>query len=378
MVQDRLDRVAERYASGPLAAPARWLADGWTTAWLIAITAGAAAVAWLASLAIGLGSPVAAALGAILTVTLSVHRSLRSGLNLVVATAAALLLAWGLYEIWGLHLWTVAVLVAVSLIIGRALRLGPEGSLAIPATAIFLYVLGDQLTSELAIQRIISTLIGVVVGIALSFIAHPERPSDRLTRSMSELAQRIGALLDEIGTVAPRGYDRALAEKWLIESRVVARDVRALHKDLESHGVTSRFTVAMRSRHGRQIASQYDVLLHSCDQVNDIARGLFDAVGEGQHTVPPALGALLRTTGTAMLLHAAALPEVVDDGAADTGVLQAVEAAVDTREETVSTIKSLDDTGALLLSSSILADVDRMLDQLSGPAPALEVREADA
>ena len=51
--------------------------------------ASADATAWVAALLLGIPAPVPAAVGAVITVALSLNRSLRTGLSLVGATAAA-------------------------------------------------------------------------------------------------------------------------------------------------------------------------------------------------------------------------------------------------------------------------------------------------
>ena len=103
-IQRRLDNLAGRFA--PTGIPGRftrWLARTWVTAWWIAVTAVAASVAWaLASLS-QLANPVPAAVGAVLTVALSMNRSVKTGLSLVVATATALLVAFALYQIGRAH-----------------------------------------------------------------------------------------------------------------------------------------------------------------------------------------------------------------------------------------------------------------------------------
>lgn len=375
-VQGRLDSFASRFAPRSIVGRAsRALARTWVTAWWILVTAVAASIAWaLASIA-GIASPVPAAVAATLTVALSVNRSLRTGVSLLGATAAALLVAFALYQVWGLHVWTAGVIVAISLMIGRVMRLGPEGSLQIPATALFVYVLGEGLTDAVIIHRIAATLLGVVVGVVFSFIAHPETPEQRITEQMSDLSGRLADVLTDIGTKSVSGCSREQTARWLTECRTLAVEVRRLGESLDDLALGSRVKVASgRSRrsHGQAIRDQYSVLQQTTAQVNDIARGLFDATSRGTVVVPEGISAMLTSTGAALSVHASTLASsIADGGDPPTGVIHALDAVVEGRSRSVESLKSVDDTGALLLGSSIVTEVDRMLDQLRASRSAV-------
>jgi len=368
-VQSRLDRVAARFTPSSLMGRAtRGIARSWVTAWWITVTAVAAAVAWAAASLAGIGSPVPAAVAAVLTVALSVNRSLRTGISLLGATAAALLVAFGLYQVWGLHVWTAGVIVAISLAIGRMMRLGAEGSLQIPATALFVYVLGEGLTNEVIIHRIAATLLGVVIGMVFSYIAHPETPDQRLTERLSELSTRLAAVLTDIGTHAANGCTRRQAAQWLTECRTLAVDVRRLGETLDELALGSRVTVSTSRAHrskGQAIRDQYTVLQQTTGQVNDIARGLFDATARGDVVVPEGISAMLTSTGAALSVHAASMAASIEQGGdPPTGVIHALDAVVEGRSRSVESLKHVEDTGALLLGGAIVTEVDRLLEEL--------------
>lgn len=368
-VQGRLDRIASRYPTRSLMGRAtRAISRSWVTAWWIAVTAVAAAVAWGAASGAGIGSPVPAAVAAVLTVALSVNRSLRTGISLLGATAAALLVAFALYQVWGLHAWTAGVIVVISLAIGRLLRLGTEGSLQIPVTALFVYVLGDGLTDEVIIHRIAATLLGVVIGIMFSFIAHPETPDQRITEQLSELNSRLATVLTDIGTHAAKGCTRRQAAQWLTECRTLAVDVRRLGETLDDLALGSRVSMAAsraRRSKGQAIRDQYTVLQQTTGQVNDIARGLFDATARGDVIVPEGISAMLASTGAALSVHASSMAASIEHGGdPPTGVIHALDAVVEGRSRSVQDLKNADDTGALLLGGAIVTEVDRLLDEL--------------
>ena len=368
-IQQALDTAARRTeGKGLWGQLLQAIARGWTTLWWIAVTSIAACAAWSASLLLGLKSPVPAAVAALLTVALSLNRSLRTGISLVVATAVALVLAFVVYQAWGLHVWTAGVIVASSLIIGRMMRLGPEGSLQIPATALFVYVLGENLTDGVIVNRILATLLGVAIGLAFSFIAHPERPEERITETLSDLGHRLGDLLVAMGDSAERSATRRQAAEWLTDARRISLEVREVGQEIDDLGLGKRLAVGSERAVGRALRDQFSLLESTSAHVNDIARGIFDATSRGSIVLPEGVGALLVSTGAALSVHADSLPQSLEDGDPATGVLRALEVVEEERSRSVASIKELDDTGALLLGGALVTEVDRMVDRLSTSA----------
>ena len=366
-IQDALDGAVRRAPEGSLTQKLlRGAARTWPTAWLIGITALAACTAWVAAILLGISAPVPAAAGAVITVALSLNRSMRTGLSLVGATAAALVVAFALYQWWGLHVWTVGVLVVISLIIGRMMRLGPEGSLQIPVTALFVYFMGEALTNEVIVTRIVATLLGVAIGLVFSLIAHPERPEERVTERLSEIGGRLGTLLSAMGNVSGDRLTRRQATEWLTEARTLAVETRHLGEEIEELGLGRRFSVGSERAVGRAILEQFSLLQQTSDHVNSIARGLFDATSRGSVRLPEGVGQMLSSTGEALSVHADSLERALVDGDPATGVLAALEVVEEERTRSVAELKEIDDTGALLLGGSLVNEVDQMAKRLAG------------
>lgn len=364
-VQESLDVAVARAPRGSaLQRALRFAARSWATVWLIGVTALAACVAWVGALYLDLGSPVPAAAGAIITVALSLNRSLRSGLSLVGATAAALIVAFALYQWWGLHVWTVGVLVIVALVIGRIMRLGPEGSLQIPVTALFLYIMGEALTDDLIVTRIVATLLGVAVGLAFSMVAHPELPEERMTDRLSDLGVRLGEVLVAMGSASR--LTRRQATEWLTEARELGVETRRIGEELDELGLGRRFSLGSERAVGRAIREQYHLIQQTSDHVNAIARGLFDATSDGSLRLPQGVGQMLSSTGTAVTAHADSLDRAIVDGDPSTGVIEALEAVEEDRTRSVEELKGIDDTNALVLGGALVNEVDRMAKSLAG------------
>jgi uncharacterized membrane protein YgaE (UPF0421/DUF939 family) len=365
-IQDALESSARRTPDGTVRHRLlRLAARSWATVWLIGVTALAACVAWIAALLLGIPAPVPAAVGAVITVSLSLNRSMRSGLSLVGATAAALVVAFALYQWWGLHVWTVGVLVMVSLIIGRLMRLGPEGSLQIPVTALFVYFMGEALTDDVIVARIIATLLGVAIGLIFSFVAHPERPEERITEQLSEIGGRLGALLVEVGEVSDDSLSRRQATQWLTEARSLAVETRHLGEEIDDLGLGKRFSMGSERAIGRAIVEQFALLQQTSEHVNTIARGLFDATSRGAVRLPHGVGQMLSSTGEALAVHADSLDRALSEGPS-TGVMAALDIIEEERSRSVAELKEMDDTGALLLGGALVNQVDQMAKRLAG------------
>ena len=364
-IQDALESSARRTPDGTVRHRLlRLAARSWATVWLIGVTALAACVAWIAALLLGIPAPVPAAVGAVITVSLSLNRSMRSGLSLVGATAAALVVAFALYQWWGLHVWTVGVLVMVSLIIGRLMRLGPEGSLQIPVTALFVYFMGEALTDDVIVARIIATLLGVAIGLIFSFVAHPERPEERITEQLSEIGGRLGALLVEVGEVSDDSLSRRQATQWLTEARSLAVETRHLGEEIDDLGLGKRFSMGSERAIGRAIVEQFALLQQTSEHVNTIARGLFDATSRGAVRLPHGVGQMLSSTGEALAVHADSLDRALSEGPS-TGVMAALDIIEEERSRSVAELKEMDDTGALLLGGALVNQVDQMAKRLA-------------
>jgi hypothetical protein len=109
-------------------------------------------------------------------------------------------------------------------------------------------------------------------------------------------------------------------------------------------------------------------LTHSVAQVRAIARTLFDHRLEGAPRLPASLAEVLSRTGLAYHARAEALQ------GDDPNVDAALDAVRQARRESLRSLRRVDETGSWVVSGAILTEVDRMVQQLEGDAPALGVQ----
>lgn len=93
-------------------------------------TAVASGVSWLvAADLLGNQIPVFAPLAAVLTVQVTVWQSVSRGLQRVAGVMVGVVVAGAFAQVAGIHAWSIALVIFISLLLGRALRLGTQGAI---------------------------------------------------------------------------------------------------------------------------------------------------------------------------------------------------------------------------------------------------------
>jgi uncharacterized membrane protein YgaE (UPF0421/DUF939 family) len=119
---------------------------------VLAAVAAFAIASWLDTSA----SPVLAPLTALLVVQLTMYETVAHGWERIVSVAAGVAVAATFASVVGLTWWSLGAVVAVSLVAGRLLRLGPHLP-EVPITAMLVLAVG---TESAAAAPLVATLIG--------------------------------------------------------------------------------------------------------------------------------------------------------------------------------------------------------------------------
>jgi uncharacterized membrane protein YgaE (UPF0421/DUF939 family) len=357
-------------AAGKRGALARWLWYRRLGARLALITALAAGVTWWACSVTGISTPLIAAMSATLSVQAAVHASLKEGVTRIGATVVAILLAALVFWAIGIHAWSVMAVVGVALALGRLMGLGPEGAVQIPCTALVVFSLGAAMDSSALLDRIIGTLLGVVVGVTMSSLAHPTTPSERAESELGKASAQLSDLLARVAQGLP-AMTRDEAKAWLAESRELLEDFERTRSSVEAAAEAARWGSRQARAKAKGLLAQARVLEHAGEQLNAIARSLFDDLDVVElDVVAPELAVVLAATGEAFAAAA-------DMGHGSDKAVEALNGAVadvrDVRADALESVRRADDTGVWLLSGSILNNVDKMIDGLEGRSPGLEV-----
>ncbi|BCJ48416.1 hypothetical protein GCM10010168_76580 [Actinoplanes ianthinogenes] len=343
------------------------------------VTAVAAGMAWSAASTLGLAGPVTAAISATLSVQLSSHASVREGTQRLIGTLAGIAVTVVVWGTFGLTPWSIAIITGCGLAAGRLLRLG-DSAVTVPLTSLGILVAGSAVTETFVWQRIAATALGIVVGAILSPLVGGMTPRERARWNLTQLSTGIAALLGELGAGARDGYSREQAARWLARSRELGADLDEAVTAVDDLLRQARWSLRTPVGRVTPLRETVRALEHGVDQVNSVARSMFDSAATPHAPgVPAQIGPVLTAASEAFAAHAGYSAHAGSAGTSPTGSsyqsLQAsLEALRDTRRHTVRTVRTeVDDTGVLVLTGSIITDIDRMAGSLERTAPALSI-----
>ncbi len=240
---------------------------------------------------LGNSIPVFAPLAALLTVQVTVWESVSRGLQRVLGVVVGVLVAFGFARLAGIHAWTIALVIFVSILAGQALRLGPQGSVQVPVSALLVLVLGAT-TSGYALDRVVDTAIGAGVGILVNLVIVPPTRLDDAQAKVRAFGAALAELLRQVaGDLATPERDLAA---HLGPARALSADGAAADQAVNGAATALRWRPA-----GRRDRPEAERLLAAAKALNlverparGIARALADAP-EGWRP-PPSLAEPLR------------------------------------------------------------------------------------
>ena len=158
-------------------------------------TSVAAIAAWLiCTVTLGQPLPIFAAIAALLVVQPSVNQSLAKGIERSVGVIFGVILAYVAGMLFGHTSWIVLGIIVVSLLVAWALRLSPGSANQIPISAMLVIALGAN-TPGYAVNRVLETVIGAVVGLAVNAIIVPPVLLTPAHAEVVRLAERVADTL---------------------------------------------------------------------------------------------------------------------------------------------------------------------------------------
>jgi hypothetical protein len=177
-------------------------------------TAVASGFSWfVAANLLGNQIPVFAPLAAVLTVQVTIWQSVSRGLQRVAGVVVGVLVASAFAHVAGIHAWSISVVIFVSLLVGRAMRLGTQGSIQVPISALLVLVLGAT-TGGYGLDRVVDTAIGAACGILVNLAVFPRIHLGEANARVRSLAEGLGSLVRgvaawveraEVATASPPG-----------------------------------------------------------------------------------------------------------------------------------------------------------------------------
>ena len=203
---------------------------------------GATVAAFLIAQLVGLHDPppIIAALTALLVVQATLTSTLLNGVQRVASVMAGVALAVLVVTAVGLTWWSLAGLVAASIVAGQLLRLGPH-LVEVPISAMLVLGVGAAGVESVGGGRVVETLIGAAVGVLVNLAFPPAVQTRYAGGAVYRFAGEIAGLLDDaaaalsagpvtaeqstrwLGTPgASTGTHPAWTGRWLMRRRAVA------------------------------------------------------------------------------------------------------------------------------------------------------------
>ncbi len=318
--------------------------------------------------------PILAPLTALLVVEVTLKDIVTSGVQRVASVTAGVLVAIGFSAIVGLSWWSLGALIAVSILLGQLLRLGPH-MLEVPISAML--VLAAAGAEAAAVDRISETLIGAAVGVAVNLLFPPAVQSDSAAEAVHRFASSLAGLLRTSAEELRDPITQEQAERWMDDARVLSRNVPKIDTQLDNAANSRRLNprALVVPDISNTLRADLDALEHTTVAVRSMFRSIRDGVRYNP-TVDETRGEALRELYAALLLDLAATIEAFGDLAKAEGTdtvdetQQEVAAALAALSEARDRIDDLQliDIGSELngweLSEPVLEAVERVLRDL--------------
>jgi uncharacterized membrane protein YccC len=209
----------------------------------------------------------------------------------VLGVVVGVLVAFGFARLAGIHAWSIALVVFVSILAGQALRLGQQGSVQVPISALLVLALGAT-TGGYALDRVVDTAIGAACGILVNLVLVPPTRLEDARLAVADFGRALANLLrqvaEDIGT-ASRELSAHLSPARQLSVKVTAADQ-----------AVSRTATALRWHpSGRRERPEVDKLLvatKAATLVERPARGIARALADAPESwsPPPSLAEPLR------------------------------------------------------------------------------------
>lgn len=254
--------------------------------WALRLTVAATSSYVVASMLFPGTRPLLAPLTALLVVQVTPVSLLASGLDRVVSVVAGVSLAVGFATVVPLEWWSLGVLIAISIMIGQALRLR-SNLIEVAISAMLVLGVGSAGSGSAAWQRIAETLVGAAVGIAANLLFPPKVASADAGSAIAELAKSMGRLLtraaEELADSELRDKDVASrARDWLDEARLITYDVPRVGEALLRAEQSRKFNVRAVGTpdRGPGLRQGLEAVEHSAVAIRSLFRAVADAVND--------------------------------------------------------------------------------------------------
>ncbi|HET6876007.1 MAG TPA: aromatic acid exporter family protein [Jatrophihabitans sp.] len=223
--------------------------------------------------------PVTAALTALLIVQVTLFGTITDTARRILSVLAGVGAAIAVSTFVGFTWWSLGALVALSILLGQALRLGPH-LLEVPISAMLILAAGGA--GAQATDRVVETLVGAAVGLLVNVLVPPSPRTRSAGDAVEQYGRRLAALLERVSQeLSERPVSREQAVRWLHDSRSIASQTvdvdRVLTEAHESRRLNPR--AVGTTDPVPDLRGGLDALEHSAVALRAVFRSLADGAG---------------------------------------------------------------------------------------------------
>jgi uncharacterized membrane protein YgaE (UPF0421/DUF939 family) len=176
---------------------------------------------------LNLDSPLLAVVAAIITIQPSISKSIVQGTNRALATIIGGIIGFIMVYLFGAHFIIVGLAVILAITVSIKFKL-LDGIVitAITVVAVMVDVTGEPIFY--ALNRLIETLIGIGVGVAVNLIVSPPNSEQSLVLSLDNVNQRLKRLFVAVvnGFINAQGYEQNKIDQDIDEIRNNLEEIR--------------------------------------------------------------------------------------------------------------------------------------------------------
>ena len=300
----------------------------------VAKSAAATIAAWLIAGWLVPGHlPVFAAIAALLVVQPSVNQSFAKAVERSIGVIAGVVIAVLLSLALGGLSWVVLLAVVVAMVVAWAFKATTPTANQVAISAMLVLALGSS-SPDYAVDRIIETLIGAVIGFVVNVAVVPPVHIAPVRRDLALLGAELAARLDRLAEALPRETSPQRLQELLLEARLL-RPMRDAADASLSAGEESLTLNPRGSRHRAELTTMrelLDRLSPIVTQVLGMTRAYVDHYDDELRSEPvvAAVAEQLRRAGHDVRL-AVQLAEVAPEPEAMTSAIPALTSPLDIR-----------------------------------------------
>jgi uncharacterized membrane protein YgaE (UPF0421/DUF939 family) len=264
---------------------------------LAAKTAIAAGLAWLAALAADPHSrPYFAPLAVLLVVQPTVYGSLSRAFQRVAGVVLGVAAALAVSHFLAPSAWSIGIIIFAGLLLGWATRLGPQGVVQIPVSALLVFLVG-RATPGYGGDRIIDTLIGAGVAV-IAVLLSPPAPAPVMSKALAPL-HRCTELLRAVSAGLGSPWTSRQADSWRQDATELAGTLATARREHQALRLSTRWNA--RARRERAALDRAEEALRSGERIAIYTRSMARALVDGSDNARPmpVLSAMLASTASA-------------------------------------------------------------------------------